>query len=65
MIAHFAGAGGVTDSSLWALIPGWWTCSQSEAVWESATQLDESVGLCDVRVMTATPEEAAFERNVF
>lgn len=51
MIANFAGTRGVTDSWLWGLFPGWWTCSHSEAVCESATH--QSGGLCDMRIMTA------------
>lgn len=58
MIANFAG------SCLWGLLPGWWTCSQSEAACESTTLLYESVGLCDVCIMTAPPRKRLWAKRL-
>lgn len=42
---------------------GWWTCSQSEAVWECHSEY-RSVGLCDVRIM-APPRKRLWAKRLW
>lgn len=60
MIANFEGTGGVSDSCLWGLLPGWWTCNSS--VWECHSAVRVCSFVC-CAYYDGTPEEAALSET--